>query len=223
MSHYAIGDIHGCAEALRHLVEWVDPSAEDTVVALGDYIDRGPDSRGVISYLQDLADGINLVALKGNHELILEEAIGSEVGLDWWKGVGGLETLASYGVKLPDLISRSHLEFIRDCLPYYETENHLFVHGGVKAKKKISKHRLDELCWLRVHTARAHCSGKSVICGHTPQRDGLPLDLGHTVCIDTWACNKGWLTCLEVETGHYWQVKITQKKGKLKRREGFLD
>lgn len=222
MSTYAIGDIHGCAKSLRHLVEWVSLGAEDTLVTLGDYIDRGSNSRGVIKYLRDISEQLNLVALKGNHELIMEGAMHSNKILNWWKNVGGLETLKSYGAKNANLLPRSHRKFVYDSLPFYETDTHIFVHGGVNPDEKIEEHSVDDLCWLRVYTAEAHFSGKIVVCGHTPQRNGLPLNLGHTICIDTWACNKGWLTCLDVETGRYWQVKEKGKKGKIKRREGSL-
>lgn len=222
MSTYAIGDIHGCAKSLRHLVEWVSPGPDDTLITLGDYIDRGSNSRGVIKYLRELATEKNLITLKGNHELIMEGALRSNKIFDWWKNVGGLETLKSYGAKTVKAIPRSHRKFVRDGLPFHETGTHIFVHGGVHPCQSIADHSIDDLCWLRVYTAQPHYSGKIVVCGHTPQRDGRPLDLGHTICIDTWACNKGWLTCLEVETGRYWQVKEKGKKGKMKRREGSL-
>lgn len=222
MSTFAIGDIHGCAKSLRHLVEWVSPGPADTLVTLGDYVDRGPNSRGVIKYLREISRELKLVALKGNHELIMEGAMNSKKICKWWKNVGGRETLKSYGLVKPKLIPRSHRKFIRDTLPFYQTDTHIFVHGGVNPDENLGNQNLDDLCWLRVYTAEAHISGKVVICGHTPQRNGRPLNLGHTICIDTWACNKGWLTCLDAETGRYWQVKEKGKKGKIKRRQGSL-
>ncbi|MGE9268279.1 MAG: metallophosphoesterase family protein [Verrucomicrobiales bacterium] len=222
MSTYAIGDIHGCAKAFRQLVDWIAPGPDDTLVTLGDYIDRGPNSRGVVKFLRDLRERTRLIPLKGNHELILEEAILSSEKADWWKRVGGRETLDSYGVKSPGKIPWSHLKFLARCAPFHETATHVFVHGGVLPNVRVDEHTLDELAWLRVYDAEAHQSGKIVICGHTPQRDGRPLDLGHTICLDTWAYKKGWLTCLEVESGKYWQVKEKGKKGGVKRRQGAL-
>src|SRR5262245_2164924 len=93
----AIGDIHGCSAALAALIDVVSPTPDDTLVTLGDYIDRGPDSRGVIDQLMALAGRCRLVPLAGNHEEVLADALADIAGLRRWLTLGGADTLRSYG------------------------------------------------------------------------------------------------------------------------------
>ncbi len=219
--------MHGCLDSLKRLLDVVSPEKGDKVVMLGDYVDRGPDSRGVIDYLLEWPWEADLVTLKGNHEAIMGEAGMSDDHMDYWERVGGLETLGSYGGKLEN-IPEEHWEFIRGCEPYYQTKKVIYVHGGVEAGKSLKKQNLEDMAWHRFHDARAHLSGKLVVCGHTIQRDGVPSDKGHTICIDTGACRGGWLTCLEARTRKFWQtnedgevrlgmLKTSQRKGKGKK------
>ena len=97
MRTLAIGDIHGCSTALRTLLDAVQPGAADLLVTLGDYVDRGPDSRGVIDTLLDLETRTQLVALTGNHEILLFEALAGAVNQAEWEAIGGRQTLRSYG------------------------------------------------------------------------------------------------------------------------------
>ncbi|MDA9831582.1 serine/threonine protein phosphatase [Akkermansiaceae bacterium] len=213
----AIGDIHGCLNSLKTLLEFVQPVADDKVIMLGDYVDRGPDSKGVIDYLLDWPWEAKLVLLKGNHEIIMDEAGFSAEHLNYWCQVGGLETIASYDARFAN-IPDSHWEFIRNTLPYYETEQVIYVHGGVGPKKPLVKQDPVNLAWRRFPDAKEHRSGKLVVCGHTIQRKGKPTDKGHTVCIDTAACRGGWLTCFNAKTGRYWQAneRGQTRKKKLK-------
>jgi serine/threonine protein phosphatase 1 len=189
----AIGDIHGCLNSLKTLLTIVAPTAEDTVIMLGDYVDRGSDSNGVIDYLINWPWEAKLVLLKGNHEIIMSEATFSAEHLTYWCSVGGLETIASYDAKFAN-IPKSHWEFIEKGQASFETKKVIYVHGGVAL----------------------------VVCGHTVQRKGIPTDAGHTICIDTAACRGGWLTCLEAKTRRYWQAneKGRARKGVLKERKG---
>ena len=94
--HLAIGDIHGCFNALKSLVDFVGFRSDDVIVTLGDYIDRGPDSRAVVELMIELGETHNLVALRGNHEIMM---LASRDNASWfhsWIGYGGRETLASY-------------------------------------------------------------------------------------------------------------------------------
>jgi Calcineurin-like phosphoesterase len=134
----AIGDIHGCSAALAVLIRAIDPTPLDTLVFLGDYIDRGPNSRGVLEQVIALADRCIVVPLLRNHEEILIGALEGQSDLDFWLKFGGMEALASYGNSsgrgirpggLRSIIPASHLEFIKDCQGYYETVRHLFVHA----------------------------------------------------------------------------------------------
>lgn len=212
----AIGDVHGCLTALKTLLEHVSPGPDDTVIMLGDYVDRGPDSKGVIDYLINWPWPAEVVLLKGNHEIIMAEAGYSADHLSYWCQVGGLETMASYDARFGN-IPDSHWDFINDALPYYETKKWIYVHGGVAPKEDLKKQDPVEVAWRRFSDAKPHRSGKRVICGHTIQKSGRPTDADHTICIDTAACRGGWLTCLDAKRGKYWQANEQGKirKGKL--------
>lgn len=129
MRRFAIGDIHGCAKALRTLIESIDPQTNDELVFLGDYVDRGPDSRDVVDQVIALHDRCRVVTLRGNHEIML---LGVTLGgLDdfVWLNNGGQATVASYGGCLSKIPAR-HLAFFQDLLPYHESSDAIFVHAG---------------------------------------------------------------------------------------------
>ena len=108
------GDIHGCARALDALIEAIDPTTDDRLIMLGDYVDRGPDSCSVIQRLLSLGDRCQLVPLLGNHELMLLRALESFDQLVFWLGYGGQQTVDSYGGD-PHEIPGEHIDFMRDC------------------------------------------------------------------------------------------------------------
>ena len=212
MRTLAIGDIHGCLNALRTLAEAVPFTAFDTVVALGDYVDRGPDSKGVVQWLIDWERQHRLVALKGNHEVLMLDALVDRFALRSWLEVGGMETFDSYRAsgaganRVPD----EHREFLERCLPWWETESHIFVHASVDPAVPMEQQTDRFLYWNRVDLGAApHLSGKHVICGHTAQKGGVPGSNGSITCLDTWAYGGGWLTAMDVQTGAYWQAKET--------------
>jgi serine/threonine protein phosphatase 1 len=208
----AIGDIHGCAFALETLLRAVLPTRDELIVTLGDYVDRGPDSAGVLNRLVSLATTHRLVALRGNHEqMMLAARDGGGGDLALWHACGGDATLMSYCpfddrgtlADVPD----AHWEFLdRRCVDWYETDSHFFVHGGVVPHLPLARQSPVVLRWQTFDNPQPHACGKVMVCGHTPQRDGLPTDLGHAVCIDTNAHDGGWLTCLDVTGGEYWQA-----------------
>lgn len=210
MRTLVIGDIHGCLTALETLVESIGLTADDTLVTLGDYIDRGPDSKGVIDYLLDLKAKFNVITLKGNHELMLEGARYDEDQLYLWLVNGGINAAQSFGIEYLDELPQKYWDFMAACELYYETENHIIAHAGLEPNTPLEEQKTDSLCWLRIHETEPHMSGKTLICGHTVQRDGKPLQLSHAICIDTHAFGGKWLTCLDVDTGEYWQAN--QKK-----------
>ena len=126
----AIGDIHGCSAALDALLDAIRPRPEDMIVTLGDYINRGPDTRGVLDRLIDLGRRCRLVPLLGNHEQMLLEAR-SGLHPTTWLGMGGLATLDSYGPGRDlALIPEEHFEFLEGCLDFHETDTHIFVHAS---------------------------------------------------------------------------------------------
>jgi serine/threonine protein phosphatase 1 len=211
----AIGDIHGCSAALAALLEVVGPGPEDTLVTLGDYIDRGPDSRGVLDQLLALTRRCRLVPLLGNHEEMLLDALNDIAALRKWLTCGGADALRSYGWAaggprraLADWFPPSHREFLAGCRPYLETETHLFLHAGFVPDLPMDRQPGQALRWRVTDacTAARHCSGKVAVVGHTPQRSGEVLDLGFLVCIDTNCARGGWLTALDVDTGQIWQA-----------------
>lgn len=224
MRTLAIGDIHGCDTALFNLLRIVEPTTDDLVVALGDYVDRGPNSKGVVDWLIEFSEDHHLVCLKGNHEAMMLDA--KREGLQtlmMWRSFGGAETLESYAEEgslgsLED-VTPQHWDWLENtCLRYYETERYIFVHAGVYPNQPMNKQSESVLLWEKLYDRGPHISGKVVICGHTAQKSGRPLSLGHTVGIDTWVYGEGWLTCLEPDTGRYWQAN---EQGET--REGTLD
>lgn len=202
----AIGDIHGCRVALETMIKVVQPTAQDTVITLGDYVDRGPDSKGVIDYLLEFRKTHRLVHLKGNHECQMLDARTGKAGYDFWLQdlVGGEQTLESYGGNFDD-IPADHWEFMTSAGVAHEAEKYFFVHAGADPSIPIMSQKPEVAHWKRFYHAEPHESGKIMVCGHTIQSD-LPTNLGHSICLDTCAYGGGWLTGLDVETGKYWQT-----------------
>jgi serine/threonine protein phosphatase 1 len=214
----SIGDVHGCSAALAFLVRAIDPTALDTLVFLGDYIDRGPDSRGVLEQFIALAKRCTVVPLLGNHEeMVLAVLSGGRSEVRFWWTFGGDVALASYGWKggpelspadVRRLIPAEHLEFFKGCRDYYETVRHLFVHAYYDPHLPLHQQKGGGLRWASLPSVpERYCSGKVAVVGHTPQKNGEVLDLGYLKCIDTFCHGGGWLTALEVETGRrVWQA-----------------
>lgn len=204
MRTLAIGDIHGCSRALDALLTAVAPLRGDLFITLGDYVDWGPDSRGVIDRLIALDSTCRLVPLRGNHEELMLRARQFPIELDSWLNVGGRTALAPYGdAGIPD----SYWEFLETrCIDHFETESHIFVHGGLDADLPVAAQKVHILRWKTFRDPKPHCSGKTMVCGHSTQRNGWPSDLGFAVCIDTAASQGGWLTCLDIRSGKFWQA-----------------
>ena len=139
----AIGDIHGCSTALRALIDAINPGADDLVVPLGDFIDCGPDSRGVMEQFITLSKRCRMVPLLGNHEEMLLNALESKSEFRYWLKLGGKQTLESYSLYRSDLevIPAEHVAFIRRCRNYFETQTHIFVHGNYEPE--LPMHQID--------------------------------------------------------------------------------
>ena len=205
----AIGDIHGYAAALRAVLDDIEPHPRDTIVAMGDYVDRGPDSRGVLDTLIELGRRCRLVPLLGNHDqLFLSVCEGQEELLADWLAFGGDATLDSYGGRF-DHVPAEHREFLRSCRRHFETPRHFFVHANYLEDKPLAEQPDEVLLWqsLRERLPRRHCSRKTAFVGHTAQKAPIDvLDLGHLVCIDTWVYGEGWLTAIDVDTRIVWRA-----------------
>ena len=207
--HLAIGDIHGCITALESLIDAVEPRADDTIVTLGDYVDRGPDARAVVDFVIQLSTQHKVIALRGNHEIMMLDAREKQSWLRPWLSYGGEATLQSYGGTFDD-VPDEHFEFLENGLvAYYECDTHFFVHANAETHLALEDQSDAALYWRKFGNPDRHCSGKIMVCGHTPQQSGVPLDNGNAVCIDTLAHGGGWLTCLDVSSGTYWQANET--------------
>lgn len=213
-----IGDIHGCSMALELMLEELAPQPSDTLVTLGDYVDRGPDTRGVLHHLLELEASTQLIPLLGNHEILMLDASNRQVDTDSWFGVGGRQTMQSYGcMDAPDwnAIPEEHWAFLSQRLRrWHETDRHIFVHANVNAMLPMQDQSDDWLFWRRFDDSHPHFSGKTLICGHTAQKDGLPKLLPGRICIDTWVYGEGWLTALDISTETFVQ---TSQRGEVRR------
>ena len=194
------------------LLGLVKPGPQDLIVTLGDYVSRGPDSRGVMDRLVRLSKGGRLVALRGNHEQMMMDARESPGDLEMWTRCGGDAALRSYATideegNLAD-VPDEHWHFLDHfCLNYHETATHIFVHAGLYPEMPMHEQPIYLLRWEFFNDPPPHESGKVMVCGHTPQRDGRPRNIGHAICIDTGVGKPGgWLTCLEAESGRIYQA-----------------
>jgi serine/threonine protein phosphatase 1 len=205
----AIGDVHGCSAALDAVLDAIGPQPDDLIVTLGDYINRGPDSRGVLERLIALGRRCHLVPLLGNHEQMLLDVRAGKYPIHWLFDMGGTATLHSYGPgRDPSMIPEEHYRFLEGCLDSRETDTHIFVHANYFPDQPMDEQHAGMLRWesLRAMTPGPHVSGKTVIVGHTSQKGGEILDLGYLKCIDTYCYGGGWLTALDVDTGQVWQA-----------------
>lgn len=207
MRRFVIGDIHGCSKALRTLIETIAPEADDELIFLGDYVDRGPDSKGVIEQLIELQNQCRVIALRGNHEIMLWSVAYNGTDPEVWLESGGRATVTSYGGSL-EKIPAVHQEFLRELLPHYETREAIFVHACYEPTLRMDQQADALRYWTHIGSTppEPHCSGKRVYVGHTPQASGDILDLGHLVCMDTYCFGTGYLTGLDLATNEVIQV-----------------
>lgn len=203
----AIGDIHGHAAALESILDVILPGPDDTIVTLGDYINRGPDSRQVLDLLIDLSRQCQLIPILGNHEEMMLDSRDDPHAELRWKSQGGDATLASYGQDAGiGHIPRDHWNFLLSCRPYYETDQYVFTHANYCWYSKLEEQPPSLLRWISLEESppRAHLNGKKFVLGHTP---GSIRDFGFCLCIDTGCGIGGRLTALEVNKDHIWQVE----------------
>jgi serine/threonine protein phosphatase 1 len=218
---YAIGDIHGRLDLLTDLLAQVAADAarhpadqRRRLILLGDYIDRGTESRGVVDALLDLSlPGFTPTFLMGNHEEAMLEFLDEQTDGVGWLTYGGLETLISYGVSVRRLptdaasatelrdalraaVPPRHVDFLRRCVLSHVEGDYVFVHAGVRPGRSLEQQDRRDLLWIREEFLRAPGAlpGKVVVHGHTICDS--PQDLGHRIDIDTGAFVSGQLTCL---------------------------
>lgn len=202
----AIGDIHGHRLALEKLLDLIQPQAEDQIVTLGDYINRGPDSRGVLEILLTLGRDCRHIPILGNHEEMMIDSRHDLTAESRWMTCGGDDTLDSYG-RLATIhdIPVAHWEFLYRCVPYFETDRFLFTHANYCWYSRPEDQPSDLLRWIGIdqQIPRPLESGKKVVVGHTP---GEIRDFGFCLCLDTGCGFGGVLTAMELNEGTIWQV-----------------
>ena len=211
---FAIGDIHGCFSMLEELLDSIplDP-AEDRLVFIGDYIDRGPHARQVVDHIISLKEEYKKVTcLLGNHEEMFMDYLErpDEDTRSMFYLNGGGETVRSYGrrdkqgdeqINLP----ARHRSFFKSLPLWYETGDYLFVHAGVRPGIELAKQSRKDLLWIRNEFIfSSHEFGKTVVFGHTPF--SKPIMEANKIGIDTGAVYGGHLTCIELPSRRLYQV-----------------
>lgn len=203
---YAIGDIHGCLDQLQRLVELCERDAgqgRSKFVFLGDYIDRGPDSRGVIEFLIDLQKWSpdEIICLLGNHEDLLIQALEGEDAELQWRQNGAKSTLDSYKARTPRDIPFKHIDWIRSLPLFHDDGIRFFVHAGVHPDKPLDLQRRRDLLWIREPFLSSHKDfGRLIVHGHTPIPSGNPDQRINRLNIDTGAVYGRDLTAAALDT-----------------------
>ncbi|WP_027552863.1 metallophosphoesterase family protein [Bradyrhizobium sp. Cp5.3] len=217
---YALSDIHGCAHLLEQMFAVIDADMSNSrpyraiEVFLGDYIDRGPDSRRTLDLLIRRSRRRNTVFLKGNHEAYFTSVLDDPSRVSDWFGFGGLQTMMSYGLSAsPDLskdqqsglvrelasaMPPQHIAFLRQLRPTFTCGDFFFVHAGVRPGVPLSEQRESDLLWIRDEFLQSKKRfGKYVVHGHTPVRQAELLE--NRANIDTGAYATGNLTLLSIQ------------------------
>lgn len=227
---FVIGDIHGCADELNVLITHLEKkeavSAQDLIIFVGDYIDRGPNTRGVLDALVKLRKKFpKTVFLAGNHELMMFACLANHLNMgviDNWVKNGGLQTLQSFGVtenvapeliirKLEDSLSREHKEFFGCFERYVIFEDYCFVHAGVNPLRDLKSQLDQDIFWIRQEFINnIHYLKKTIIFGHSPFEDVF-FNLPYKIGIDTGCVFGNFLSCLELKNKRVLQVKKGSK------------
>ena len=215
---YAVGDIHGRADLLSEITARIDddirrrPIARTVEVYLGDYVDRGPHSRTVIDLLAVRLVANRAVCLRGNHEAVMEGFLQDPAILQYWEPLGGMQTLASYGIELHDesetaldlqrrflaAFPRAHELFMQCLRNQFSCGDFLFVHAGIRPDIPIEQQDVNDLIWIRNEFLESTLNHERfIVHGHTP----VPHpDIRHNrINIDTGAWRTGTLTCIAIE------------------------
>lgn len=212
---FAIGDIHGCPDELSVILREIKPASGDTVIFVGDYVDRGPSARDVLEFLIELekTSEAEFVFLKGNHEDMMCSFLGMPGGYgESFLFNGGAATLDSYGVaennlhEARDHIPEHHLAFLRRLAVSYYRPPYLFVHAGIVPARELEEQRAEDMLWIRQEFIFSkHRLDATVVFGHTPMR-AVMVDLPYKLGIDTGLVYGGKLTCIELTEGVLYQV-----------------
>jgi len=221
---YVIGDIHGRLDLLDSMIELI---ARDVAhgeanhlltVTLGDYVDRGPNSKEVLDRLATNPFSTPYVALKGNHELMLEQFLEDPSTAEHWRRFGGLETLRSYGIPVDEVkigngfdracqmlhaaIPKNHLDFLSSLKTSLNLGRFFLCHAGVRPGVPLDSQKVEDLLWVREDFLGSDVDfGKTIVHGHTPCE--WPETLPNRINIDTGAYMTGRLTSMVLERQSY--------------------
>lgn len=188
MSRYiAITDIHGELEKLNNVIAKIDLQQDDTFVFLGDYIDRGPDSKGVVERVIELSEKYNCICLIGSHEYALLHAKQDEYYNYLFWNYGGPQTVESYGGRFENIL-KTHGNFFKSLKFYHLTRDYLFVHAGINPRYSLEEQDETDLVYIRSAFYNSkHNLPQKVIFGHTEFSE--PLIQDDKICIDL-GCGK---------------------------------
>jgi calcineurin-like phosphoesterase family protein len=204
-----VGDIHGCDVALAVLLSRLELGSNDTLVVLGDAVDRGPGSCRVLDQLVEVRQSSRLIYLMGNHEEMMLDTLSGRRS-NMWLRHGGMATLNSYGGSLAN-IPDDHLELLNQMLPYWESPSDICVHASLEPGVDLADQQPEWLRWQKLTGLEfAHPSGKRILCGHSGISTGLPAILDGWICLDTLAYEGGFLTCIDASTG---EISQSQQSG----------
>lgn len=220
MRLYALGDVHGCTDQLRELHDRIAsdldarPIDDWRIIHLGDYVDRGPDSRGTIDFLiERQAEDRRVLCLRGNHEKLFARGLEGGRMRELWLRFGGDETLQSYGVALPDflrsygaegsaegIIPNEHRIFLESLPDEFRAGDYFFVHAGIDPELPLSEQNVEAKLWIRAPFLESDQEFEAIIIhGHTP---GPKVEVrANRIGIDTGAVLGGELSCLVLEGG----------------------
>ncbi|MCF8371239.1 MAG: serine/threonine protein phosphatase [Bacteroidales bacterium] len=209
---FAIGDIHGCYDALRTLIEKkFELTKNDKLILLGDYINKGQKSKEVVDYILELQyEGFDVVALMGNHEAMLLESRNKKIHLERWLQSGGTETLKSFGIKSLKDMDRKYIQFFKNLLFYYKYSDFLFVHAGFNDTLKKPFEEKYSMVWrCRDKYSHPKLKNKIIVHGHCPitvancinrVRTNYPVIDLDTGCVYADRLGFGRLTGIEVNS-----------------------
>lgn len=216
---WAIGDVHGCVAELDRLLDTVAPSADDELIFLGDYIDRGPHSAGVVQRLIRLAREVpGCVFLRGNHEDMFLGflGLGGRYG-DSFRTNGGEATLRSYGLadkdarQVAERLPAEHVAFFTGLRASYVTGNFFCAHAGVDPWRGLDEQRDEDLMWIRDDFLRQRASlPRTVVHGHSPGKE-VVVDLPYRIGLDTGLVYGNRLSGLDLTSGDLVQVRSTTR------------
>ena len=217
MNKYAIGDLHGCSKTFRKLVtDVIKLKKTDELYCLGDYVDRGPDSKGVIDFILELREqGYTVYTLRGNHDQMMMDSGNNRENFRHWVQNGGSATLKSFGIESYDQLDSKYKTFFYETQYYLETGKYILVHAGLNFKDDDPFQDTHSMMWIRgFRVDENKLAGRIIVHGHTPlpleviltQADQNVIDLDGG-CVYRQLTGMGYLVALNLNSGEF----ITQE------------